>query len=99
MFNIFGAFAQFERDLISERTKAGLEAARKRGRKGGRKPGLTKDAQVKAIKILKLYKTNCFTVSEICDTVGVARATMYKYLEWAKANSKNISSNKPTKAA
>lgn len=99
MFNIFASFAQFERDLISERTKAGLEAARKRGRKGGRKPGLNKEGQEKAFKILKLYNTNCFTVDEICQTVGCARATMYKYLNWAQRNSKKASSSKPLKVA
>jgi DNA invertase Pin-like site-specific DNA recombinase len=52
VFHIFGAMAEFERNLISERTKAGLEAARKRGRKGGRKRKLT-DSQVEAMK--KIY--------------------------------------------
>jgi len=99
MFNIFGAFAQFERDLISERTKAGLEAAKKRGRKGGRRPGMTPENKEKAFKILKLHNTNCFTVTEICNTIGCARATMYKYLAWAKKNSNKQSSNKPLKAA
>ncbi len=53
VFHIFGAMAEFERNLISERTKAGLEAARKRGRKGGRKRKLS-DQQVEAMK--KLYE-------------------------------------------
>ena len=53
VFHIFGAMAEFERNLISERTKAGLEAARKRGRKGGRKR-VVKDEQVKMMK--KMYR-------------------------------------------
>lgn len=48
-FNISASFAEFERDLIRERTKSGLEAARARGRKGGRRQGMTKEAEQKAI--------------------------------------------------
>jgi len=58
IFNIFASFAEFERELISERTKAGLEAARKKGRVGGRKPGLNKESQNKAYMAYALTETD-----------------------------------------
>lgn len=82
MFTFFAGLAQFERDLLIERTKAGLEAAKARGRKGGRKPGLTGKAKKKARLAESLYKENKLTVTEMCDTLEVARATFYKYLEY-----------------
>lgn len=80
-FHLFGAFAQFERDLIRERTAAGLTAARARGRVGGRKPALSP----KQVKVARdLYAGGEHTVSEIAKIVGVSRATVYRHLE-AKA--------------
>jgi DNA invertase Pin-like site-specific DNA recombinase len=55
-FHLFASLAEFERDIIRERTKAGLEAARARGRKGGRPKGLSKEAQDKAMVAETLYK-------------------------------------------
>ena len=55
-FNIFASFAEFERELIRERTMAGLKAARKNGRFGGRKPGLSKENKIKAIAAYNLYE-------------------------------------------
>jgi DNA invertase Pin-like site-specific DNA recombinase len=77
-FHIFGALAEFERDLIRERTQAGLAAARARGRKGGRKRIMT-DKQIKMAKALYADKKN--TIKEICDTLGVSRSTLYRYLD------------------
>lgn len=77
MLNLFGSFAQFERDLVSERTKAGLAAARARGRHGGRKPALTpKKAQLAR----QMYEAGGTTVAEIAETLGVSRATIYRSL-------------------
>ena len=76
-FHLFGAFAQFERDLIRERTAAGLAAARARGRVGGRKPALS-PKQVEAAR--NLYEAGEHTVSEIAKIVGVSRATVYRHL-------------------
>jgi DNA invertase Pin-like site-specific DNA recombinase len=78
VFHIFGAMAEFERNLISERTKAGLEAARKRGRKGGRKRKLT-DRQVEAMK--KLYDGKEHSLQEIGDMFGVSKGTVYKWVK------------------
>jgi DNA invertase Pin-like site-specific DNA recombinase len=76
-FKIMGALAEFERDLISERTKAGLEAARARGRKGGRPPVMTPQK----IKVARdMYAARDHTVEEIANTIGVSRKTVYRHL-------------------
>lgn len=80
-FHLFGAFAQFERDLIRERTAAGLAAARARGRVGGRKPALS-PKQVEVAR--NLYAGGEHTVSEIAKIVGVSRATVYRHLGASK---------------
>lgn len=77
-FHIFGALAEFERDLIRERTQAGLAAARARGRKGGRKRVMSAK-QIKMAKTLRKDPKN--TIKDICDTLGVSRSTLYRYLD------------------
>lgn len=78
IFHIFGALAEFERNLIKERTHAGLEAARARGRKGGRPPKL----DAKKVELAKsLYNSKEHSVLEICELVGISKPTLYKYLE------------------
>jgi len=79
-FHIFAAIAEFEREIIRERTNAGLASARARGRKGGRPPGLSKEAQIKAAAATSLYNQKK-TVAEICDTLSVSKKTVYKYLK------------------
>lgn len=79
-FNISGCFAEFERDLIRERTKSGLEAARARGRKGGRRQGLTKEAEQAAILAETYYKEGKMGVNQIAKEIGVSKMTLYKYL-------------------
>ena len=78
VFNIFAALSQFERDLIRERTNAGLEAARSRGRNGGRPSKL--DAKQIA-EIRRLYDSKTVTVNQIAAMMGVGRATVYRALE------------------
>ncbi len=80
VLNIFASLAEFERDLIRERTKAGLEAARARGRKGGRRSGLSAEAQKKAMLAEMYYKEEKLGVDEIARTVGISKMTLYKYL-------------------
>lgn len=75
VFHIFGALAEFERDLIRERTQAGLAAARARGRTGGRKPVLTK---AKADVARRMMDEGEHTMAEIAAVVGVSRATLYR---------------------
>lgn len=81
-FNIFASLAEFERELIRERTKAGLEIARARGRMGGRREGLSKKAQTKAALVEILYKEGKLSLNEICKEVGISRATVYTYLRY-----------------
>lgn len=78
IFHIFGALAEFERNLICERTKAGLAAARARGRKGGR-PRALDDRKIKLMR--NLYNSKKHPVSEICDSLGVSKSTLYNYLK------------------
>lgn len=76
IFHLFASLAEFERDLIRERTNAGLSAARARGRKGGRPKGVDAKKQKTA---LALKKEGTHSVHEICEIVGIARNTYYKY--------------------
>ena len=78
--NIFASIAEFERELIAERTKAGLNAARARGRKGGRPEGLSKEAENKAAAAEALYRNGKLSITDICDQLSIARSTLYKYL-------------------
>ena len=80
MFNLFASLAEFERDIIRERTKVGLTAARARGRQGGRPKGLSKEALSKAQAAKTLYLQQDKTVAEIGQLLGVGRATIYRYL-------------------
>ncbi|MGH1336875.1 MAG: recombinase family protein [Aureispira sp.] len=79
-FHMFAALAEFERDIISSRTKAGLEAARARGRKGGRPKGLSKKAQDKARLAESLYKEKERYITEICNHLHISKPTLYRYL-------------------
>jgi len=79
VFHIFGALAEFERNLIKERTMAGLEAARVRGRRGGRpKP---KGYASKVAMAKKLYTDQANSIEDICNTLRISRATLYRYLK------------------
>lgn len=80
IFNIFASLAEFERDLIRERTKSGLEAARARGRKGGRSRGLSKEAEKKAMLAQTLYNERKLGVNEIAADLEISKMTLYKYL-------------------
>lgn len=77
IFHIFSALAEFERDIIQERTKAGLKAARIRGRLGGRPPSLN-EKQIE--KMLARYHEQKLTVAEICKVFGISRPSFYNYL-------------------
>ena len=79
-FHMFGALAEFERNLIQERTQAGLAAARARGRHGGRPNALDPRKQQVAVG---LYKDRKHTVQEICQIMGISKPTLYNYLRTA----------------
>ena len=78
VFHLFGSLAEFERNLIRERTRAGLTAARARGRKGGRKKALTARQRAHAVE---LYRSREHTVPEIRSLMGISRATLYAYVD------------------
>lgn len=83
MLSILGAFAEFERNVIKERTQAGLESARLKGRVGGRPPALTPKQVERARKL----KADGLTVPEVAAVLGVSTPTAYRYL--AKAGAKS----------
>lgn len=82
VFHLFGALAEFERNLIRERTQAGMAAARMRGRMGGRPKRLD---PVKLALALRLHHEDKHTIKEICQMMGISKSTLYNYL--AKADS------------
>lgn len=82
IFHIFGALAEFERNLIRERPQAGLKSARARGKKGGRPKSLSKDKQALAVR---LYDERKHTVTQICEIMGISKPTLYKYIAAARA--------------
>jgi DNA invertase Pin-like site-specific DNA recombinase len=82
VFHIFSALAQFERRLIQERTRAGLAAARARGKQGGRRPLRPDDPRVRMA--YTLYADQSLTVPEICQTLRISRATLYRYVALAR---------------
>ena len=77
VFHVFGALAEFERNLILERTQAGLSAARARGRLGGRPKSL--DADKKQV-VIDLYNEKKLTVKKICEMMGISKPTLYDYV-------------------
>ena len=78
VFNLFAVLAQFERRLMQERTKAGLSAARARGKVGGRKPITANDKKVVTAK--KLHNDKTLSIDDICETLQISRATFYRYI-------------------
>src|ERR671928_1294040 len=76
IFHIFGALAEFERDIIKERTTAGLEAARARGKRGGRPKALSPE-KIKLAR--RLYADTGTSVAEICTILGISRHTLRRY--------------------
>src|SRR4051795_10371567 len=78
IFHIFGALAEFERDIIKERTNAGLEAARARGKRGGRPKALSPE-RIKLAR--RLYADTSTSVAEICKMLGISRHTLRRYVK------------------
>jgi len=76
VFHIFGSLAEFERDLIQERTRAGLDAARARGRKGGRPTALSPVKRKQATRMI----TDGVPIVEVAQALGVSRSTLYRQL-------------------
>ena len=86
VFNLFASLAEFERELIRERTQAGLSAARARGRVGGRPRGLTPQAEATAMAAETLYRERKLSVASIAQKLHVSKSTLYSYLGVASGN-------------
>lgn len=82
IFGIFASLAEFERELIRERTQAGLKSARARGRKGGRPKGISQSAIEKAAIAEALYKDGSIPVKKIAEQLGISKTTLYLYLRF-----------------
>lgn len=78
IYQVFGALSEFERNLIIDRTKAGLAAARERGRVGGAKPKLTPKQQN---RLKELYDKKEMNIGELCKMFGISKPTLYRYIE------------------
>jgi len=85
IFHVFGSLAEFERDLIRERTQAGLLAARARGRNGGRPKSPLSDEKKRAMA-QKMYTDKTIRVKDILTNLGIKKTTFYKYLKKKDTN-------------
>ena len=90
IFHIFSALAEFERDLIQERTQAGLKAARARGKMGGRPP-LLDTRQIN--RMIEMYDEQKNTVAEICKIYNISRPSFYNYLNNRKREAMKLNSD------
>ncbi|RYC70016.1 recombinase family protein [Spirosoma sordidisoli] len=81
IFHLFSSLAELERDLIRERTNAGLSAARQRGRVGGRRRGITPDLMKKGPTAKLLYESKTVGVDELSRQLGISKPTLYKLLK------------------
>jgi DNA invertase Pin-like site-specific DNA recombinase len=96
VFHIFGALAEFERDLVRSRTTAGLAAARARGRLGGRPPKMTPD---KVAAARRLYEARELTLDEIAAALGVGRTTLYRHLDRPAVGASRSAGTRPAAAS
>ena len=81
MFNLLAVLAEFERNLINERSRAGLDAARSRGKLGGRPKSLDRNQQELAVK---LYNDREHSIAQICSMMSISKPTLYKYVSAAQ---------------
>jgi DNA invertase Pin-like site-specific DNA recombinase len=88
IFHLMGALAEFERDLIRERTNAGLAAARARGRVGGRPRRLATNGKVAPAR--RLFADPNHSIPEICSTLGISRSTLYRYVKEATSPASDL---------
>jgi DNA invertase Pin-like site-specific DNA recombinase len=85
VFHFFAALAEFERDIIQERTRAGLAAARARGRIGGRPTLESSPAKLRVIEMARaLYADQSHSIEDICETLHISKSTLYRYVGMGK---------------
>jgi DNA invertase Pin-like site-specific DNA recombinase len=92
VFHLFGVLAEFERDLIRERTHAGLAAARARGKVGGRPRSEALNSPQKVQMAKALYKDKSNSVTEICRTLRISRTTFYRYMRPSSREGRYVTS-------
>lgn len=85
IFNLFASLAEFEREIIRERTMAGLKAAKARGRRGGRQKGFSKDSISKAIIAKSLYEKGALPVGDIIRQLKISKSSFYRYIKCSDA--------------
>ncbi len=85
VFNLFASLAEFEKDVIRERTQAGLFSARARGRKGGRPKGLPTKAEPTAYAAETLYREGTLSAEQIAQRLHISKSTLYAYLRYRGA--------------
>jgi DNA invertase Pin-like site-specific DNA recombinase len=81
IFHVFGALAEFERDVIRERTQAGLTAARARGRRGGHPRASALNDAKKVALAQRMYEDKTNSIDDICKALRVSRSTLYRYVQ------------------
>ncbi|MEY4504864.1 MAG: hypothetical protein RL154_1161 [Pseudomonadota bacterium] len=89
MFNLFATFAEYEREIISERTKAGLARARALGRMPGRKAGLSKESKKKAYAAAFMKEKRDKSDKDIWEHLEISKATFYRYMKWIEEEKKS----------
>ena len=82
LFHIFASLAEFDRELIRERTKVGLKSARARGKNGGRPRGLTEESYKTAVAAYQLYQNKELSIADILKKVRISQGTLYKYVSY-----------------
>lgn len=83
IFHVMGVLADFEHNLLRERTNAGLAAARERGRRGGRPKKLATDGKVALAR--RMFADKSCSIQDMCSTLGISRATLYRYVKEAES--------------
>jgi len=89
MFNLFATFAEYEREITAERTRAGLARARELGRLPGRKPGLSKESKKKAYAVAFMKSKGDKSDSEIWKELDISKSTFYRYLKFIEEDIKS----------
>jgi DNA invertase Pin-like site-specific DNA recombinase len=92
-FNLFAALAEFEREMIVERTMAGLQASKQKGIKAGRKPGLTPENLKTAKRAYRMKTKENYSITEIVEILKIGKSTLYRYLKYMEPQEETESVN------
>jgi DNA invertase Pin-like site-specific DNA recombinase len=92
-FNLFAALAEFEREMIVERTMAGLQASKQKGIKAGRKPGLTPENLKAAKRAYRMKTKENYSITEIVEILKIGKSTLYRYLKYMESQEETAGVN------